>query len=76
MERPFISSIVFQGNDDLDDDDLKEVIKTKDFSLFDTSKIKNDTRLLKKHYEDKGYYLAKIDFEEQNNLRGQARVSF
>jgi outer membrane protein insertion porin family len=76
VERPYISSVVFEGNDDIDEDDLKEVIKTKDFSLLDASRIKNDTRLLKKHYEEKGYYLAKVDFEERETKEGKLQLVF
>ena len=65
VERPFVSSISFEGNDEIDDDDLKEVIKTKEFTILDRTKIQNDQRLLQKHYEEKGYYLAKVESEQR-----------
>ena len=55
----------FEGNDEIDDDDLKEVIKTKEFTILDRTKIQNDQRLLQKHYEEKGFYLAKVESEQR-----------
>ena len=76
VERPYISKIVFEGNSDQDDDDLQEVIKTKDFSIYDNSKVQNDIRLLKKHYEDKGFYLAKIKAEDRISNDGKLELIF
>lgn len=63
VEKPIISKIFFEGNDEISDDDLKEQIKTKEFNILDVSSLKNDLRLLEKHYEDKGYFLAQATYE-------------
>ena len=59
-EKPVISKVFFTGNDEIDSSDLEEVIKTKDFAILDVNKVKADVLALKKHYEEKGYYLARI----------------
>ena len=62
-ERPVISKIEFDGNERISTSDLQEVVKVKEWSILDINKVKEDTNLISKHYEDKGFYLAKVTFE-------------
>jgi outer membrane protein insertion porin family len=62
-ERPVVSKIDFEGNERISTSDLKDVVKLKEWSILDINKVKDDVALLQKHYEDKGFYLAKINFE-------------
>lgn len=62
-EKPIISKIQFDGNDEINDDDLKEQIKTREFNILDISTLKNDVQLLQKHYEEKGYFLAQASYK-------------
>lgn len=62
-EKPIITKISFEGNDGLSDDDLKGQVKTKVFSIMDSTSIKNDVQGLLKFYEEKGYFLASVDTE-------------
>ena len=64
-EKPIITKISFEGNDGLADDDLKGQVKTKVFSILDATSVKNDVQALLKHYEEKGYFLASVDFQEK-----------
>jgi outer membrane protein insertion porin family len=66
-EKPIISTIKFEGNDEIGDDDLKEQIKTKEYNILDVNTIKSDIQLLQKHYEEKGYYLATADYDLVKN---------
>src|SRR5262249_17846002 len=59
-ERPVISKISFEGNERISTTDLKDVIKVKEWSILDINKVKEDVVLIQKHYEDKGFYLAKV----------------
>ncbi len=61
-ERPVISNIEFDGNERLSSTDLLEVVKVKQWSILDFNKVKEDVALIQKHYEDKGFYLAKVSF--------------
>lgn len=61
-ERPVIGSIEFDGNERISTSDLQEVVKVKQWSILDFNKVKEDISLIQKHYEDKGYYLAKVSF--------------
>ncbi len=61
-ERPAIASIEFEGNEQLSTSDLEEVIKVKAWTILDVAKVRADIELLQKSYEEKGYYLTKIDY--------------
>jgi outer membrane protein insertion porin family len=76
IEKPIISKVSFEGNDEINDDDLKEQIKTREFNILDISTLKNDVLLLQKHYEDKGFFLALAKYELINNQNGSVEVVF
>lgn len=61
-ERPAIYRIVFFGNDQISTDDLKGVLTVKTYDIYDENLVRESVRKLTKHYEDKGYYLAKVDY--------------
>lgn len=63
FERPIIKKITYQGNDEISTDDLKEKVKSKEFSILDVNAIKNDVEELTKLYEEKGFYLASVQNE-------------
>ncbi len=62
-ERPVIAKIEFEGNERLTSSDLKDVVKIKEWSILDINKVREDVALIQKHYEEKGFYLAKVSFE-------------
>ena len=68
-ERPVISQILFEGNEKRSSSDLKEVIKVKDWSILDVNKVKEDVILIQKHYEEKGFYLAKVSYDVKPTSR-------
>ncbi|MFN8369771.1 MAG: outer membrane protein assembly factor BamA [Bacteriovoracaceae bacterium] len=78
-EQPIIGEIVIEGNDGIDSDDLKEQIKSKQFSILDVNKIKSDVKSLQKHYEEKGYFLASINYKtdkiDEENIKLTFQVS-
>lgn len=76
QERPVISDIVFEGNEKITTSDLEEVIKVKKWSILDVNKAKSDVELLQKHYEDKGYYLARASYEVRENKPGEVKLVY
>lgn len=62
-ERAVISKIDFEGNERLSNSDLKDVVKIKEWSILDVNKVREDVALIQKHYEEKGFYLAKVTFD-------------
>jgi len=75
-ERPIVANIVFEGNDEFDDEDLVEKIKTKEYSILNINTIKDDLKVIVKEYEEKGYYLAKVDFKLIKNDDGELELHF
>ena len=61
-ERPSIFRIVFFGNEQISTDDLKNLLTIKTYDIFDENLVRESARKLAKHYEEKGFYLAKVDF--------------
>jgi outer membrane protein insertion porin family len=75
-ERPTISKITFQGNEKQTTQDLEGVIKVKQWSILDLSKIKDDISFLLKHYEEKGFYLTKITYETKEAKPGEVELVY
>jgi outer membrane protein insertion porin family len=61
-ERPAINRIIFFGNDQVSTDDLKNNLSIKTYDIYDENLVRESVRKLQKYYEDKGFYLAKIDY--------------
>lgn len=75
-EKPIISKILFEGNDEVSEDDLKDQLKTKQFNILDVNTIKGDIVLLQKYYEEKGFYLANINYDLVKNEFGGLDLVF
>jgi outer membrane protein insertion porin family len=76
IEKPIISKIVFEGNDEVSGDDLKEQLKTREFNILDVNTIKGDVILLQKYYEEKGFYLASVTYDLAKNEFGGLDLKF
>lgn len=62
-EKPYIREVKFVGNKEISEDDLKPLVTTKRFSFLDERKVKGDIETIKKTYQDKGYYFAKVSYK-------------
>lgn len=61
-EKPIIKQILIEGNEELDDDEVKEKLKSKEFTILDVNTLKNDVAALQELYEEKGFFLANISY--------------
>jgi len=61
VEKPSISEIAFTGANELKTEELLEASGLKAFEILNQSKIHDATEKIQKLYEDKGYFLAKIE---------------
>jgi outer membrane protein insertion porin family len=75
-ERPVISKVQFEGNERLSSSDLKDVIKVKEWSILDVNKVKEDVSLIQKHYEEKGFYLAKVSFDLKSSKPNEVELIY
>lgn len=68
-EKPFINKIYIEGNDEIKEDTLKEVLLIHEGDPFDKAKIEQSIVEIRKKYEDENFYNAKItyDIEERQD---------
>lgn len=59
-EKPFISSVSIEGNKDVKDEPIEEVLTVKRSTLIDHTIIKEDAERIRILYTQRGYYMAKI----------------
>ena len=76
VEKPSISLIEYKGNSEIDDDELSELTKIKVFEIIDYGKITRGVSDIQKAYEEKGYFLAKVDYKVEPDERGGVKVIF
>jgi outer membrane protein insertion porin family len=76
VEKPAISLIEYKGNSELDDEEMAELTKIKVFEIIDYGKITRGVSDIQKAYEEKGYFLAKVEYDVQEDERGGVKVTF
>ena len=59
-ESPIINMVTVEGNDEIDTDDLKKEIKTKERSSYDKAVIGGDVQRMLTLYQRKGFFGTKI----------------
>lgn len=59
-EKPFITDIVFDGNDNLTDDKLKEKITIRNNSFLDQQQAKESAERVRQAYQEDGYYNVQV----------------
>lgn len=62
-ERPNVAKVEFDGNDEIDDDDLKEAVEVKENSVISQPSIQRATQKIRDMYAEKGYFLAEAKAE-------------
>ena len=61
VEKPTIAEIAFEGNAEVKSEDLEKEVGLKTYEILNTTKIKEAVTKIEKYYEDKGFYLVKIE---------------
>ncbi|MDR4479986.1 MAG: outer membrane protein assembly factor BamA [Nitrospira sp.] len=59
-EKPFITEIVFDGNQELSDDKLKEKITIKSQTFLDQQQAKESAEKIRLAYQEDGYYNCQV----------------
>jgi outer membrane protein insertion porin family len=62
QEKPSIEEIEFVGNDEVPDDEIREIAALKPYEILDYGKIKEAQDKILKMYEDKGFFLARVTY--------------
>lgn len=61
VESPIINMVTVEGNDEIDTDDLKKEIRTKERAAYDKSVIGGDVQRMLTLYQRKGFFGTKIN---------------
>lgn len=75
-ERPAITKLEFDGNERVPTSELRDIIKLKEWAILDLGKVQEDVALIQKHYEDKGFYLAKVTFEVKKTKEDEVELTY
>lgn len=62
LEKPSLVEIVYQGNSEIKSEDIADAAGLKAYQLLNMAKVKESVEKIQKLYEDKGFFLAKIDY--------------
>ena len=76
VEKPSIGKVRFEGNEKVDDDELREKLVIKLYSILDQNEIKQGINRLKEYYREKGYYNAEINEKIEPLPNNQVLVEF
>jgi outer membrane protein insertion porin family len=75
-EKPFITEIVFDGNENLSDDKLKEKITIKSQSFLDQQQAKESADKIRLAYQEDGYYNCEVIPVIQTVEEDRKRLTF
>jgi outer membrane protein insertion porin family len=76
VEKPSIGKIRFEGNEKVDDDELKEKLAIRLYSILDQKEIKQGISRLKEYYREKSYYNAEISERTEPLPNNQVLLEF
>ena len=76
QERPSIRAVKLRGNEELNQDDLKEAIEVKALTILDMDAVRRTQKKIQENYIDKGYFLAEVGHEIAPVEGGQVDVIF
>jgi outer membrane protein insertion porin family len=75
-EKPFITEIVFDGNNELSDDKLKEKITIKSQAFLDQQQAKESAEKIRLAYQEDGYYNCQVVPVVQTLDEDRKRLTF
>jgi outer membrane protein insertion porin family len=75
-ERPTIIDIVIEGNDEIDEEDIENVITVKSRQILNLEKIKSDVGNIRNLYHDKGFLNAEVDYKIETKHDKDVHVVF
>lgn len=61
LEKPSIVEIAYEGNSEIKSEDIADASGLKSYQLLNMAKVKDAVEKVQKLYEDKGFFLAKVD---------------
>ncbi len=75
-ERPSIAKVEFEGNSEIDNDDLKEGIELKANTVLSHPAVRRSVQKIRDMYAEKGYFLAEAESEIIPQRNNEVTVRF
>jgi outer membrane protein insertion porin family len=75
-EKPSVAKVVIAGNDDVSDDNVKDVVDIRPFTIYSEAKVKKNLEKIKDLYNEKGFYLAEVTSRVEPAGQNQVTVYF
>ncbi len=75
-ERSSIKEVLIEGQDEVSEDDIREVIDVKPYSVLSHAKIERNVEKIRNVYIDKGFFLAEVTYRVDELEEKQANVVF
>jgi len=75
-ERPSISTITFEGNDEISKDDLNEGIEIKPNTILSLPAVRRTVQKIRDMYAEKGYFLAEVQNEVIPQKNNEVEIKF
>lgn len=60
LEKRLVRAVRYEGNDELSEEDIAEVVDVKPFTILDLPKVKRNSQKIKDLYIEKGFFLAEV----------------
>ncbi len=75
-EKPAIVSIAFEGLSEVKEEDIREKLQTKLFTILNEANIASDLSVIEKQYTEQGFYLAKATYKLEQRAENEAELTF
>ena len=75
-ERPNLKAVVYEGNDELDNDKLNEAVELKANTILSIPAVRRSVQKIKDAYAEKGFFLADVDYSVEPQRENEVIVKF
>ncbi len=75
-EKPSIRKVIFKGQEELTEDEVKEVVDVRPFGVLDLARVTRNAEKIKDLYTEKGHFLAEVDWETVTLPNNEVDVVF
>jgi outer membrane protein insertion porin family len=75
-ERPAIGKISFEGDDEIDEDDIDEKVPLEVGTILSENEVREQLPKIRDVYAEKGYFLAKVSYQLKPMAHNQVEVQF
>ncbi len=76
IERPLVRNLRFEGNEEVEESKLREVITIRVPDIYDPGEVKQSVEAIKAVYMSEGYYAAEITADSHVNPENESLVTF